>query len=84
MAVALLAAVIGGLCLLIPQLEALAKLDTMSVLKNMAILVGAILILLVGVGVLAAITALVPGMTIAMAVVAVVLLLRLLLGRRLQ
>lgn len=70
----ILAAVFAGLYFLIPQIEALAGLDTMSLLKNMAILVGAVTILVGVVGLLAGITAVVPGMKIAMALVSVVLL----------
>lgn len=73
-AVVILAEVFAGLYFLIPQIEALAGLDTMSLLKNMAILVGAVTILVVVVGLLAGITAVVPGMKIAMALVSVALL----------
>lgn len=47
LAVALLAAVFLGLYFLIPQMEAFAKVDTMALLKNMVVLVGAVALLLV-------------------------------------
>lgn len=72
-AVGIMIAIFAGLYFVIPQLEALAKLDTGSLLKNMAILVGAVFIIALIIGALAAVTALVPGMTAALGVLGVIL-----------
>lgn len=47
LAIRLLMAVFLGLYFLIPQMEAFAKVDTMALLKNMVVLVGAVALLLV-------------------------------------
>lgn len=47
LAIGLLMAVFLGLYFLIPQMEAFAKVDTMALLKNMVVLVGAVALLLV-------------------------------------
>lgn len=72
-AVGVLAAVFAGLYFVIPKLEALAKVDTMGLLKNMGILVAAVAILVVVAGVLAGVASIVPGMQIALFGVAAVL-----------
>lgn len=72
-AVLLIAAVFAGLYFIIPQMEALAKVDTMSLLGNMVILVVAIGLLVAGLGFLASIAAGIPTMSVALLAVAAVL-----------
>ena len=69
LALLLLGTIFAGLYTIIPAMEALAKVDTMSLLKNMGILLGAVAVLVVIAALLAVAMAYFPPLVLAFVVV---------------
>nr|DAT98614.1 MAG TPA: tail tape measure [Caudoviricetes sp.] len=71
--IAVLAAIVIAIRLLVPAMEALAELDSGAMLKNVGIMLLAVLGMAVIVGILAGIAAVIPGMVVALLAAALVL-----------
>lgn len=71
--IAVLAAIVIAIRLLVPAMEALAKLDSGAMLKNVGIMLLAVFVMAVIVGILAGVAAVIPGMVVALLAAAGVL-----------
>lgn len=71
--ISVLASIVAAIMLLVPAMEALAELDSGAMLKNVGIMLLAVLGMAVIVGILAGIAAVIPGMVVALLAAAGVL-----------